>query len=116
MGRLPPPQPCPLANFSSELEGCTVFSTLDLKNGYLQVPLKKSVVPKTAIITPFGLFEFLGMPFGLNNAGMTFQRFMDQIFNGLGFTFIYMDDILVASKPCKVSTIYTCTNTDTIMN
>ena len=46
------------------------------------------MVPKTAIITHFGLFEFLGMPFGLNNAGMTFQRFMDQIFNGLGFTFI----------------------------
>jgi len=90
-----------LGDFSSQLEGCTVFSTLDLKNGYLQVPLEESAVPKTAIITPFGLFEFLRMPFGLKNAGMTFQRYMDRIFNGLDFIFIYIDDILVASKSRK---------------
>ena len=87
-----------LADFSSQLEGCSVFSTLDLKNGYLQVPLEKSAVPKTAVITPFGLFEFLRMPFGLKNAGMTFQRYMDHTFNGLEFVFIYVDDILVASR------------------
>ena len=86
-----------LANFSSHLEGCTVFSTLDLKNGYLQVPLEKSAVPKTAIISPFSLFEFLRMPFRLKNAGMSFQRFMNRIFNGLGFIFIYINDILMAS-------------------
>ena len=52
---------------------------------------------KTAIVTPFGLFEFLSMPFGLKNAAQTFQRLMDQIFKGLPFVFIYLDDILVAS-------------------
>ena len=87
-----------LADFSSQLEGCSIFSTLDLKNGYLQVPLEQTATPKTAVITPFGLFEFLRMPFGLKNAGMTFQRYMDNIFNGLDFVFIYVDDILVASK------------------
>ena len=61
-----------LADFSSHLEGCTVFSTLDLKNGYLQVPLEPSAVLKTAVITPFCLFELLSMHFGLKNAGMTF--------------------------------------------
>ena len=90
-----------LGDFSSQLEGCTVFNTLDFKNGYLQIPLEKSAVPKTAIITPFGLYEFLCMPFGLKNAGMTFQWYMDCIFNGLDFIFIYIDDILVASKSCK---------------
>ena len=75
-----------------------MFSTLDLKNGYLQVPLELSVVPKMAVITPFGLFEFLCMPFGLKNAGMTFQRFMDRLFNWLDFVFIYINDVLIASK------------------
>jgi len=87
-----------LADFSHQLEGCCIFSTLDLRNGYLQIPLEASSVPKTAVITPFGLFEFLRMPFGLKNAGMTFQRHMDQVFNGLGFVFVYIDDILVASR------------------
>ena len=52
---------------------------------------------KTTIITPFGLFEFLQMPFGLKNASMSFQRFMDRILGGLPFVLIYLDDILVAS-------------------
>ena len=68
-----------MEDFKGLLEGCTVFSKLDLKNGYLQVPLHASAIPKTAIITPFGLFEFLRMPFGLKNAGMSFQRLMDRL-------------------------------------
>jgi len=86
-----------MADFSSNLAGKTVFSTLDLRSGYLQVPLAEDAIPKTAVITPFGLFEFLRMPFGLKNAGMSFQRMMDQLFHGLDFVFVYIDDILVAS-------------------
>ena len=55
-------------------------------------------IQKTAIITPFGMFEFLRMPFGLCNAGNTFQRLMDQILGDLPFCFVYVDDILVFSK------------------
>ena len=87
-----------LADFSSQLEGCTVFSTLNLKNGYLQVPLEQTATPKKAVITPFGLFEFLRMPFGLKNAGMAFQHYMDNIFIGIDFIFIYLYDIFVASR------------------
>ena len=54
-------------------------------------------IPKTAVITPFGLFEFLRMPFGLKNSAQAFQRLMDSVFRDLAFTFIYLDDILVAS-------------------
>jgi len=68
-----------IADFSSRVSGSTVFSKLDLQKGYYQVPVEDMDIQKTAIITPFGMFEFLRMPFGLRNAGNTFQRLMDQI-------------------------------------
>ena len=49
------------------------------------------------MITPFGLFEFLRMPFGLENAAQSFQRLMDSVLRELPFLFLYLDDILVAS-------------------
>ena len=54
-------------------------------------------VPKTAVITPFGLFEFLRMPFGLRNAAQTFQHFINEVLRGLHFVYAYIDDVLVAS-------------------
>ena len=44
---------------------------------------------KTAIITPFGKFEYIRTPFGLRNAGQTFQRFMDEAVRGLEGVFAY---------------------------
>ena len=87
-----------IQNFNANLDGCSVFSKIDLCNGYHQIPVVPDDIHKTAVITPFGLFEFLRMPFGLSNAGQTFQRLMDHILRGLPFTFVYMDDILVASR------------------
>ena len=86
-----------MADITSSLAGASIFSKLDLKKGYHQIPVHPSDVKKTAIITPFGLFEFLRMPFGLKNAGMSFQCFMDRILGSLPFVLIYLDDILVAS-------------------
>jgi cleavage and polyadenylation specificity factor subunit 1 len=54
-------------------------------------------IQKTAITTPFGLFELPFMSFGLRNAAQTFQRFMDDILRGLESCFAYLDDILVFS-------------------
>jgi hypothetical protein len=62
------PESYPLPNmidFSVKAEGCTVFSRIDLKNGYFQNPMHSEDIEKTAITTPFGLFEFTRMPFGL---------------------------------------------------
>ncbi len=86
-----------MADLVARLDGCMVFSKLDLRKGYLQVPVAAADISKTAIITPFGLFEIVRMPFGLRNAGMTFQRLMDSLLGGLPFTFVYLDDILVTS-------------------
>ena len=57
-----------MQDLSSKLAGCTIFSRLDLVKGYHQVPLAAADVPKTAIITPFGLYEYIFMSFGLKNA------------------------------------------------
>ena len=82
---------------SARLAGRKVFSKIDLRKGYHQVPVEEGDIPKTAVITPFGLFEFLRMPFGLRNAGQTFQRLMDELMGDLPYMFIYLDDVLVAS-------------------
>jgi hypothetical protein len=85
-------------DFTNSLFDCKIFSKLDLVKGYYQVPMEEKDIPKTAIVTPFGLFEFLYMPFGLKNAAQTFQRLMDKLFSALPFVFVYLDDILIASK------------------
>ena len=85
-------------DFNEELLGATVFSKVDLVRGYHQVPVAKEDVKKTAIVTPFGLWEYVRMPFGLKNAAQRFQRLMDKILDGLPWAFVYLDDVLVASK------------------
>ena len=81
------------------LSGARWFSTLDLASGYNQVPMAEPDKEKTAFCTPFGLFEFNRMPFGLCNAPGTFQRLMERIFGdqSLQSLLLYLDDIVIFS-------------------
>lgn len=82
------------------LTGARWFSTLDLASGYNQVPVVEGDRPKTAFCTPFGLFEYNRMPFGLCNAPSTFQRLMQRLFGDQQSesVLLYLDDIVVFSS------------------
>ena len=73
-----------IQDFASTLRGATVFSKIDLVRAFHKIPVEPEDIP-----TPFGLFEFLRMPFGLRNAAQTFQRFIDQVLRGLHFCYAY---------------------------
>lgn len=82
------------------LSGARWFSTLDLASGYNQVPVAEKDKIKTAFCTPFGLFEYNRMPFGLCNAPSTFQRLMERIFGAQHFQtlLLYLDDVIIFSS------------------
>jgi cleavage and polyadenylation specificity factor subunit 1 len=97
-----------MLDFTEKLAGCVVFSKVDLRKGYHQIPMNEEDIQKTAIITPFGLFEFLRMTFGLRNAGNIFQRQMDRILSSLDFVFAYLDDVIVASRSDTEHLLHLC--------
>ncbi|GFT77145.1 hypothetical protein TNCV_1984371 [Trichonephila clavipes] len=88
----------PSKNFASNLHGTKIYSHIDLVKAYHQIPINPDDVHKSAIITPFGLFESTRMQFGLCNAAATFQRFIDEVLRNLPFVFVFVDDILVSSS------------------
>lgn len=93
----------PLPNITDildQLGKSKYYSTLDLAQGYHQVPMNPSDREKTAFSTDKGHYEFLRMPFGLKGAPGTFQRLMNKVLAGLNGlkAFVYLDDIIIYAK------------------
>jgi hypothetical protein len=74
-----------MQSINDRMAGCTVFSKIDLVKAYHQIPIAEEDIQKTAIGTPFGLWEFLFMTFGLRIAAQALQRLKDNILMGLDY-------------------------------
>ena len=79
--------------------GNKVLSFLDAYSGYNQIPMATTDMHKTAFITDDANYFYRVMPFGLKNAGATYQRLMDKVFSHLTghCVEVYVDDMVVKS-------------------
>lgn len=75
-----------------------LFSVLDAKSGYLQIPLNYDSSLLTTMNTPLGRYRWTRLPFGIKSAPEMFQRIMDEMPDGIEYARAVMDDILVAGK------------------
>ncbi|XP_052743759.1 uncharacterized protein LOC112047118 isoform X1 [Bicyclus anynana] len=95
---IPDRYPLPrLLDFTYILKGKTIFSKIDLRKAYHNIPMAPEDIPKSAILTPFGLFEFTRCNYGLRNAAQDFQRLVHNTLKNLDFAFAYLDDIIISS-------------------
>ena len=77
-----------------------IFSLLDLRSGYHQIPMDPLTKEKSSFIIHSGQYQYLKMPFGLMNAPSTFQALMGRVFQNMHFKSVicYSGDILIYSK------------------
>ena len=95
------PDPFPQTNADEiflQLHGAKLFSVLDLKKGYYQIPLLETARPLTSFVIPQGQYQFKRLPLGLATATKIFSRLMLKHFGDIHDVHIYLDDIIIASR------------------
>ncbi|RDX71669.1 hypothetical protein CR513_48943, partial [Mucuna pruriens] len=103
MNKAFPKDPYPLPNIDrlvDSIAGFALLSFMDAYSRYNQIRMHPQDEQKTTFITNDGAFCYRVMPFGLKNAGATYQRLMDKIFQGVMGTDVevYVDDMVVKSQ------------------
>jgi hypothetical protein len=98
-----PKVPFPLPRIDQIVDstaGCETLSFLDAYSGYHQIKMKESDQLATSFITPFGMYCYVTMPFGLRNVGATYQRCMQHVFGEHIRPTVeaYVNDIVVKTK------------------
>jgi hypothetical protein len=98
-----PKVPFPLPRIDQIVDstaGCELLCFLDAYSGYHQIKMKESDQLATSFITPFGMFCYVTMPFGLRNEGATYKHCMQHVFGDhIGRTVeAYVDDIIVKNR------------------
>lgn len=84
-----------------KLRDATIFSLVDLRNGFHHITVHPNSRKYTAFITQEAQYEYVKMPFGLSNGPAVFQRFICEIFKELvrlGIILIYLDDLIILAK------------------
>jgi hypothetical protein len=87
-----------MLDFTAKAAGCIVFSKIDLRKGYHRIPVNPEDMQKTAITTPFSLFEYKRMPFGLRGVGPSFQWHVERAIRDCQAAFAWVDDIVICSR------------------
>jgi hypothetical protein len=84
----------------NQLAYAKVFSKIDLRSGYNQIKIREEDIPKMAFSTPYDLYEYLVMSFGLTNAPAHFMFLMNSVFKEEldKFVMVFIDDILIYFK------------------
>ena len=75
-----------------------MWTVLDMKEGYHQVPLKPEHRHITCMSTPKGVMQLTVMVMGLKNGGAIFQRMMEGILEGIEGVDVYIDDVIRSSE------------------
>jgi hypothetical protein len=79
----------------NRLSNSSFFSKIDLKNAFLQIPLDESSSCLTTITTPWGLYRYKFLPFGLSVSPSIFQHAIDSVIAGLEGVESYQDDLII---------------------
>ena len=84
-----------------DLRGGSIFTSLDLFQGYWQITMYETCKEKTTFICKFGTYQFEVMSFGLKNSGATFQRMMDNFYVNVSNVKCYADDVVIHSATAE---------------